>query len=92
MEGNILGVKLMIHDLKKTKIKNFCQFTFKRGRQIKQSLLTFRPIQFQIQVIVTVQETINRCRLVISDKSCLARTTQLRHGCVLYTAPTEGDV
>ena len=28
LEGNILGVKLMILDLKKTKIKKNCQFTF----------------------------------------------------------------
>ena len=29
LEGNILGVKLMTLDLKKTKINFFCQFTFK---------------------------------------------------------------
>ena len=29
LEGNILGVKLMTLDLKKTKIIFFCQFTFK---------------------------------------------------------------
>ena len=31
LEGNILGVKLMILDLKKTKMTKICQFTFNEG-------------------------------------------------------------